>query len=192
MSDAAKDDSATLKPTIVVADPDRKFLEHFKSDGDIKLIRFLTASDRPSAQLLVAEKKNFVAGVLIGAGICEPMGIPLVKFCKQHRPATPVYLVLNEGDAKPEADILKALHVAEILNKPLDRQDVTSKVFPYSYFEMEKALELAKNDTSGVNEELSKADAEMHPILAKDLLCGSKSFFDVYVRLGSGRYVNPP
>lgn len=189
MDENPKKGAVPLKPTIVVADPDRKFLELFKNDGDIKLIRFLTAIDRPSAQLLVADRDNFVAGILVSAKICEPLGIPLVKFCKQHRPATPVYLVLDEGDLEPEAGILKALHVAEVLRKPLDRQDVTSKVFPYSYFEMEKAIELAKGDISGVNEELSREDAEMHPILAKDLLCGSKSFFDIYVRLGSGRYV---
>jgi hypothetical protein len=103
MNENSKKDTAPLKPTIVVADPDRKFLELFKNTGDIKLIRFLTAQDRPSAQLLVADKKNFVAGILVSAKVCEPLGIPLVKFCKQHRPATPVYLMLDEEDLEPEA-----------------------------------------------------------------------------------------
>jgi len=189
MNDAPKDDSSALKPTIVVADHDPAFLDLFKNDGDIKLIRFLTASDRPSTQLLVADKKNFVAGILVGAKVCEPLSVPLVKFCKQHRPSTPVYLVLEEDGSKPEPDVLKSLHIAEILRKPLDRQDVTSKIFPYSYFEMEQALEIAKNDTTGLDQEMLKDDGDMHPILAKDLLCGKKSFFDIYVRISSSHYV---
>jgi response regulator RpfG family c-di-GMP phosphodiesterase len=177
------------RPCIVVVDQDQSVLDAFVNESDKDLIRFLTANDRPSGQLLISDKENFVAGVIVSANSCDPFGVPLVRFSKQHRPATPVYLLLEEKETEPDKEIVKGLHLAGILRKPLDKQDVVSTVFPYTYFDMERALELAGADPAPVNAEHSAEDKEMHPILAKDMLCGSKSFFDIYVRLGSGRYV---
>lgn len=177
------------KPTIIITDPSEEQLALFAEKSPNELIRFLTAFDRPTAQLLIADKKNFVAGVVVNSKICEPFGIPLIRFSKQHRPATPVYLSIDEKEPEPEQAVIKGLQIAAILRKPLDRQDVSSKVFPYAYFDITRAQELSKNDTSPLDANITAEDDKMHPILAKDFLCGSKSFFDVYVRLGSGRYI---
>jgi response regulator RpfG family c-di-GMP phosphodiesterase len=177
------------KPSIVVVDASQEYLSLFASDDAKDLIRFLTAHDRAAAQLVIADKKNFIAGIIVSSNSCDPFGVPLIRFAKQHRPATPVYLVLEEKETEPEKEMVSRLHIAGLLRKPLDRQDITSKVFPYSYFEMEKALEVAKGDTTAANAEVAADDQEMHAILAKEFLCGSKSFFDVYVRLNSGRYI---
>jgi len=177
------------KPIVVIIDQDTTALDHFKDPTDKELIKFSTFFTRPEAQLFIAEKKNFISGIVIDSGTCPPFGIPLIKFAKNHRPATPVYVMLGEQEKDPEPDLLKGLHIASLLKKPLDRQDVISKIFPYSYFEMERALDLAKSDLAAVNSTLTAEDKAMHPILAKDFLCGSTSFFDVFVRLGSGKYV---
>lgn len=177
------------KPVIVVADADQSVLERFAPKSDKDSIRFITADKRQTAQLAIADKANFVAGIVVATNICDPFGVPLLKFAKQHRPATPVYLALDEKEKEPEADVVKGLHIAGLLRKPLDRQDVTSKVFPYAYFELDRALAIAKNDVTPANAEVSADDDDMHPILAKELICGTQSFFDVYVRLNSGRYI---
>ncbi len=177
------------KPIIVVVDQDLESLEHFKDPTDKELVKFSTFTERAAAQLFIGDKKNFISGIVIDSSTCPPYGIPLIKFGKNHRPATPVYVMLGEQEKDPEPDVLKGLHIASLLKKPLDRQDVISKIFPYSYFEMEKALELAKDDSTAVDSTISAEDNAMHSILAKDFLCGSKSFFDVFVRLGSGKYI---
>lgn len=177
------------KPIIVALDQDEASAKNFADPTDKELVKFQIFPGRPEAQLFIAEKKNFVAGVIVDSNSCKPYGIPLIKFTKQHRPATPVYLMLGEDEKDPEPDVLKGLHIAGVLRKPLDRQDVISKVFPYSYFELERALDVAKGDTSAVDTTVSADDKAMHPILAKDFLCGSTSYFDVFVRLDSGRYV---
>lgn len=176
-------------PAIVVVDPDEALLGHFANASEKDLIRFLTAAGRVPAQQLIADKQHFIAGIIVSTHTCEPLGVPLLRFAKQHRPATPVYLALDEKEKDPDPDVIKGLHIAGILRKPFDRQDVTSKVFPYTYFELDRALELGKQDASPAQARLDVADGEMHAILAKDLLCGSQSFFDVYVQLASGRYV---
>lgn len=177
------------KPIVVVIDLDQTSLDHFKDPTDKELIKFATFSSRKEAQLFIADKKNFIAGIVIDSMSCPPVGIPIIKFAKSHRPSTPVYVMLAEQEKDPEPDLLKGLHIASLLKKPLDRQDVISKIFPYSYFELERALDVAKSDNTAVDATVSAEDKAMHPILAKDFLCGSKSFFDVFVRLGSGKYI---
>jgi len=177
------------KPIVVVLDQDNTSLDLFKDPTDKELFRFATFVKRTEAQLFIADRKNFISGIVIDSTSCPPCGLPLIKFAKAHRPATPVYVMLGEQEKDPEPDVLKGMHVAGVLRKPLDRQDVISKIFPYSYFEMERALEIAKSDTVAVDSPVEAEDNSMHPILAKDFLCGSKSFFDVFVRLSSGRYV---
>lgn len=177
------------KPIILVVDPDPEAPERFKDTSEKDLIHFHVVAERPTAQLFIADKKNFVAGVVVSSRSCEPNGIPLVRFSKQARPVTPVYIALEEKEPEPEPGTVSALHLAGLLRKPLDRQDVTSKVFPYSYFDMERAMDLAKEDTAPAGTDVSLDDEKMHPIRAKDFLCGSQSYFDIFVRLGSGRYV---
>lgn len=177
------------KPIIVVIDQDLEAPEHFKDPTQNELIQFQVFSDRAQAQLFIAEQKNFVAGVVIDSNSCPPYGVPLIKFSKTHRPATPVYVMLEEQEKDPEPAQIKGLQIEGLLRKPLDRQDLVSKVFPYSYFEINRALDFAKGDAAGVDSTLETVDDSMHPIAAKDFLCGSTSYFDIFVRLGSGRYV---
>ncbi len=189
LSQANSKENERDRPCIVVVDKDASILEHFNSKESKEHIRFLTADDRPTAQLIIANKDYFIAGVVVSSNSCAPYGVPLLRFSKQHRPATPVYLVLEEKEEEPAPEVIQGLHVAAIIRKPIDRQDVTSKVFPYSYFDMKEALAVAQADKTEANAEITAEDKEMHPILAKDLLCGSKSYFDIFVRLSTGRYI---
>lgn len=177
------------KPIVVVADMEESSAKIFADPSDKELISFSCFHDRAAAQLFIADKKNFVSGVVIDSESFPPNGVGLIKFSKSHRPATPIYLMLREQEKDPEPATIKGLHIAGMLRKPLDRQDVISKIFPYSYFEMERALDIAKGDATPVDAPVTAEDKEMHAIQARDFLCGSQSFFDVFVRLGSGRYI---
>lgn len=181
----------TEKPIIVIIDSDPDSLSRFQDPSDKELIHFETIGDRVKAQLFIADKKNFIAGIAIGAAEFETLCVPLIRFSKQHRPATPIYIILEEKAPEPDvnADPWKGLHVAGFLRKPLDRQDVSSKVFPYAYFDMSRAMDFAKSDQTASGSDVSIEDEKMHSIRAKDFLCGSQSCFDIYVRLDSGRYV---
>lgn len=177
------------KPSVLLVDPSAEVLAEFSQDSDKGLVKILTAENRPDAQLLIADKANFLAAVVFNTKSCEPLALPLIRFTKSHRPATPVYLTLDEDEKDPEPDILKGMQITHIFRKPVDRQDLMNKIFPYTYFEMEKALEVAKSDTTAAGASVTAEDQEMHSIAARDFLCGSKSFFDVFVRLGSGKYI---
>lgn len=73
------------KPSIVVVDASQEYLSLFASDDAKDLIRFLTAHDRAAAQLVIADKKNFIAGIIVSSNSCDPFGVPLIRFAKQHR-----------------------------------------------------------------------------------------------------------
>lgn len=175
------------KPCVLLVDPNPADLAEYQANEEKNMVRVLTADSRPAAQLIIADKKNFIAAVVVNSKVCEPMSIPLIRFAKQHRPSTPIYLTIDEGDPDPEPEVLRGTHLSHVFRKPIDRQDLMNKIFPYTFFEMEKAMAFKDENKAGAA--VTAEDQEMHGIAAREFLCGSKSFFDVYVRLGTGRYV---
>lgn len=176
-------------PSILCVDPDPEFLEQFNAEDAKGLVRFFTAESRQKAQLVIAEKKNFIAAMVFNINACDPLAAPLIRFAKAHRPATPVYLLLDENDPDPEVKILQSLHVSHAFRKPIAKQEIIDKIFPYTFFEAGKALDIGKQDRTPANAQVDAEDNLMHAISAVDFLCGSTSYFDVYVRLNSGRYI---
>lgn len=176
------------KPAVLFVDTETEFLEKM-SAGPAGLVDIQVALERRSAQLKIADKNAFLSAICINTGICEPFSIPLVRFAKAHRPATPLYLVADKEDLVPDQALLEELHVVKCFRKPVDKTALFNAIFPYTYFDLEKALGLAAKDGSQVNAAVSADDGEMHAISAKDFLCGTRSYFDVFVRLGEGRYV---
>ncbi len=176
------------KPAILLADADVNFLTEISGPAG-GMVHIEPVSDRKMVQLKIADKSQFYAALCINANICDPFAIPIVRFAKIHRPATPVYLIGDTKEKLPEQKLLDELHIHSTFVKPLQRNDLMNAIFPYTYFDVEKTIEIALKDQTAVDATLEVADGEMHAISAKDFLCGTKSFFDVCVRLSSGRYV---
>lgn len=153
------------------------------------MVEILTAETRLEAQQILANKQTFLAAICLNTDICEPFALPLVRFSKAYRPATPLFLLANSPEKSPEEKDAASMHIQRVIQKPLKKTELLNILFPYSYFELEKALNIASKDKTAVDETVSLNDGDMHAIAAKDFLCGTKSFFDVFVRLGNGKYV---
>ncbi|MGK5086803.1 hypothetical protein WDW86_04540, partial [Bdellovibrionota bacterium FG-2] len=90
----------------------------------------------------IADPQYHFYGIFINPRVSDPSGLSVIRSALHHRPASPVVLLLDEGQ--------------ENAYLPSDKN---------------------------VNEDL------FLPIRAEDFLSGSKSFFDVFVRINSGRYI---
>lgn len=175
------------KVSILIVDPDLSFLDSIgskKTSVDIKL-----ADDRKKAQLLIADKAIDFSAICVSPKACEPIAIPLVRFAKVHRPSVPIYL-LNDGPKEvPAEEELDRMHIQSVIQKPIETQELVNSIFPYTFLEMKKLIDLAEKDKTLVDSTLENEENHMHPISAKSFLCGSKSFFDIYVRLSPKKFI---
>ncbi len=176
------------KPAILVVDQDPQFLKDLIAKAGSG-VRVDTAVERKEAQLHIADKTKFYSALCFNTRVCDPDAVPLVRFAKVHRPATPVCLLLDEGQSPPPSEAQDKLHIHRVFNKPIDGTQLVNAIFPYTYFELNKVMELAAKDTTGADGNMEEADSGMHAISARDFLCGSKSFFDVFVKMAPGKYL---
>jgi response regulator RpfG family c-di-GMP phosphodiesterase len=175
------------KPHILVADDDEKFLgglEHEKTQVEIAVVQ-----DYRSAQLAIADSTVRYSAICLNVSLCTPFALPLVRHVKAHRPGTPLYLLSDTSPEPLKKAELNSLHIQDLIQKPITPQKLVEAMIPGSYFNLADALELGRKDSAKAGDARVAADESMHPIEAKSFLCGRKSFFDLFVRLGPGKFV---
>lgn len=174
------------KPHVLIADVDDnflKFLEQESSQVQITAIR-----DKRGAQLAIADTKVRFSAICLNVNLCSPLALPLVRHVKCHRPAAPLYL-LSDNTSPLMQEELNQLHIHDLIQKPVTPQQLLQRLIPGSYFNLAEAVKLGQADTAKAGDEREVAEDKMHPIDAKSFLCGQKSFFDLFVKLGAGKFV---
>jgi len=176
------------RPTILLVDADPQVASDLAATKT-NLVDVLLEPEMKGAQIKIADMGIFLSAICLNTKICDSNVVPLVRFAKMHRPASPIYLMADQADMVPTPEFQDGLHVQKCFVKPLNLTELINSIFPYTYFEMGKLMELAKSDHAQADTTVDKNDEEMHPISARDFISGSKSFFDVFVHLSSGKYL---
>src|SRR5665647_2543762 len=118
-----------LQRSILVCDPDAAFLSSL-TERPPPNVSFLGAKTAVEAQHKLADRSNRLAAVCINPTIAAPDALPLIRFCRLHRPATPISL-LSEDPAFPPASIdLAALHVQMVIHRPLEALQLANILIP--------------------------------------------------------------
>lgn len=175
------------KPHILVADHDDKFLEYLEKEKN--QVEVTAIRDQKSAQLAIADSRIRYSAICLNINLCSPLALPLVRHVKAYRPGAPLYLLSDVAPSPLKKAELEALHIQALIQKPVTPQQLVQTLIPGSYFNLAEALELGKHDEAKTGDAREVPDENMHPIEAKSFLCGRKSFFDLFVKLGSGRFV---
>ncbi|MBI2711918.1 MAG: HD domain-containing protein [Bdellovibrio sp.] len=182
--------AGTVRPApALICDADLTFLGTLSGDPKAASLPPVLAKSGKEAQLLLADTTRVFAGVFVSCDLPNPNAISVIRFAHLHRPATPVFL--THGEKCPfTPDELKRLGVSKALAKPMKYADFMSHISPsVAFFDTASAIDVAKQNKDKVDAEVEGEDANFSPIRAENFLAGSKSFFDIYVRLGSGRYL---
>ena len=173
----------------LIAESDVKFLDTITSDPQSKVLPPVIAKTGKEAQLLLADSNRHFGGVFVSPTVLNPHAISVIRFSHLHRPATPVFLI-HEGQCPFSPDDMKQLGIEKALPKPLKYSDLMALISPaVAVFDSSSALEASKLHNDALNTEITSEDDEFKPIRAQNFLSGTTSFFDIYVRLGSGRYL---
>jgi HD-GYP domain-containing protein (c-di-GMP phosphodiesterase class II) len=176
-----------LKPRVLIADPDMDFISSLQDQGS--QVEITTAHDQKSAQLAIANISTQFSAMCLNVNLCSPMALPLVRFVKFHRPSSPLYLMSDSAPTPLDKEELDSLHITEVIYKPIAPSALMQVLIPSGYFNMADALEVSKTDATKVGDSNEIDDGKMHGIEAGSFLCGKKSFFDLYVKVSSGKFL---
>lgn len=185
------DSSKNLVPIVLVADTDPVFVETLQKEhhSDRFVLKF--AATGKEAQGLISGSPEPFYAIFINPEISEPSGLSVVRCAFMNRPSTPVYMITNnESPMGLTPKDLKKIGVREVLHKPLSLKAMIDLVSPLLIHFDTSAINnpLIKNKEE-INTEIKGDDREFVPIRAIDFISGTKSFFDVFVKLSSGRYL---
>jgi len=177
-------------PPALVVDPDLSFLTGLINDPKAKSLPPITAQTGKSAQLALADTTQRFCGVFVNPKVAEPHGLSVVRFSHYHRPSTPIYLIHEKESPPLVGGDIRSLGIQKCLEKPVTYGQLMDLVMPAQLLvDPKEALREAAPSADKVDQELTAQDAEFVPIRAENYIAGTVSYFDVYVRLSSGRYV---
>lgn len=175
--------------SILVADNDIKFLDVLKTDPQNRNFPVTVAHDGKIAQTIIVDRSILLAGIFVSPSLNrDPSWVSVLRCALFHRPATPVYVIWDDRKSSQEfSEIdLKRLGVKDVIDKPLSYAEIVQMIAPIVLsFDASKALEAARMSGDAVGAEASASMEGFVPIRAEDFLSGTKSCFDVYVRLSS-------
>jgi HD-GYP domain-containing protein (c-di-GMP phosphodiesterase class II) len=176
---------------ILVADPDEVFLGRISADPRAPLITPLLTKNGKEAQLVLADKEKRLLAMILSSRIQDTSWLSVLRARSVHRPGLPIYLILEDGTPQElTSEEFKKLGITEVIQRPLTYGTIVDKVSPnIVVFDHRPKADSDQQNAIQVGEEFIAADEKYVPILAEDFLSGTVTFFNLFIRLGTGKFV---
>ena len=169
---------------LLVVDADVEFLETLQAEQQLTDIQTYCTSTIEAAHEVLLDPGYGVAGTFVDSALPDLGWLSIVKAAHQSAPGTPIFLV-RDSTLEVTDEELKAVGVRQSLGKPLDLKRMIELVAPLAVgFDIEGAINKAKQNTDNLGGISTSTDDDFSPIRADNFLSGTKSIFDLYIRLG--------
>jgi hypothetical protein len=180
---------AIYSPLIV--DTDSAFLNGLLSHPLARDVPPVVIGSEKQAIIEIQDISKRFSGLFFNPDISNPVGIPLVRAILKDRPTLPLYFMVDSTWKGPTFSELDSLMIRKILPKPINYGDILKAVQEQRLpFDPENAMRIASMNPDPLGKELvANVDSDFIPILASNFFAGSTSYFDVYVRLISGKFL---
>ncbi len=179
----------------LVIDKDKNFQEQLKAEHG-KQAKEKTKAMLPTpffsetartAQSFLSDREVNYAGVFINPAVGTPAWFAIVKNCHQYRSGIPLFIIYDEKPkiSKEEAE---KLGVWGFVKKPMTYDKLLELAVEDD--QSDDGMENLKPDpqpSPAPSQELK--DADFTDVNLKNLVGRTKSLFDLYVKLSSGKYV---
>jgi response regulator RpfG family c-di-GMP phosphodiesterase len=177
---------------VLVVDQDNEFISSLTTDPAFAQYPPMIVRAAAQAQLLLSDKERAFSGIFVSPSLPDAGWLSVIRSSFYHRPAMPIFLATDSDElAIPEQD-LKRIGVRRTLRKPFNHKQMIELVAPIAItFDARGAIAKAAQSRpagASVQDELI-SDGSFVAVRADDFLTGSRSFFDVYVRLSASHYV---
>lgn len=175
--------------TPLVIDSDLAFLEKIKADPQYAINPPILALSGREALEKLADPNLHFSGIFISSKIKEPSAIGLIRTAHLKRLGTPLYLITDDLRNNPAEASTEKLAIQQTLTKPIQYTELVKLITPLlQNFDSAEALQIASR-ANITDERTTVGDERFIPVFARNFLSGSKSFFDLYIRLTSGRTI---
>ena len=178
---------------ILVYDPDPSHAELLRKQaggGRFPVIPVATAAEATQALMSTTQR---ITAIFFNPAAPTEEWIGFLKHVRQARPGLPVFMILEPGASSKLAGLdLRKFGIREAAEKPLDHAKILELVKPAALsFDAETALSKSREVTATelAIGQPSTDDRDYTSLRADDFLSGSTSYFDVFVRVSSGRYL---
>jgi HD-GYP domain-containing protein (c-di-GMP phosphodiesterase class II) len=181
----------------LIADPDKQFLDRLRDEfshrggsDPVDSGHLILASDPQEVLRKLADSQVRISGFFVNPSMLNPLSIPLLQASVRHRPNVPIFFMTDGQKLPVSAMELQFLTVRGILHKPLDSTMILKTLASsLSGFDGAAAIQAAAVNTDPLETQIAAQDKDFAPIIASNYVAGSRSFFDLYVRLQSNKYV---
>ena len=177
--------------SILLVDADPAAIQAISANaGKTPLIFARTSQEAYNA---LTDKNVVLSGIFVSPKLQEPNGLKIIRLAHEWRIGTPLY-VIQDGNEKPcfDSHELEQLAVQGIVHKPLSYEDITRLVAPLvEGFDPTKLIAPAAAPAPAPVKTATevRTDEDFVPILAQNFLSGKNIFFDLFLRLDSGRFM---
>lgn len=184
----AEEDRAT--PRLLFVEPDIEFGARLLQDRKAALVPPLIVAVGSAAMEILANHEIELCGVYVSQHVSSPDSYSVIRKARLIRPMLPIYLTYTDADCPVDPDALRKLGVTGAVPRTFTYGEIARKFFsPAMLFEPSDALTGASLDPTPEGHEHHGSDEDFMPIRADSFMSGSKSLFDVYVRLHAGKYL---
>ena len=176
------ENSYKVKVKVIVFDQDSVFLSDLKKTHVSKTLKFIGYSDYAKASAEIDLKDAKLVGLFCGLNNKPEEWLSLIKKA-QYNSRCPKILL---GDIKDFSKIspyctLDKVGIEEVMDKPITIKEILDRVAPQV-----KAFEHFQKQIIGIEPEVNEG---FSPVLAADYLGGSKSYFDLYVKIKEDKFL---
>ncbi len=178
-----------MAKSILIVDPDRSFYEKLQEDPLFKDIPFKHVYSGSEAQKLLKEEKESFNSCLISPEVRNPSGAAVIRFSLTYQPTLPIYLIESMNVELDETIDLDEMGIQGKIAKPFNLKILKEKLGRIiDFFDTESIMKNVSTEDK-VGQELESEDSAYRPIKAELFVSGSKSLFDIYVKLRKDKFI---
>ena len=141
-------------------------------------------------QAVVAIKsQDQYSGIFINPRLDQENGRSLISLILKYRPMVPTYIISDDPTFFVEPKVLRSLTIGKIMKKPLSYSALIQELENEHHYSSDPDLAQAMKSSSEVTQLFGGSTNAYLPILARNFVSGAQSYFDLYVKLGEGKYI---
>jgi hypothetical protein len=174
----------------LIVDPDSGFVDTIWGHRMTDAIPPVVSMSGQEAQKILAQFKQPFSGIFINPSLDDINPLALVKSAHHYHAGVPIYFLCDAGFEGLSNSDLQNMGIQKKVQKPVGYDEIIKLVTPsVMYFDPKVAIKVGAEDTAPLDTEVDAGDDQFFAVRAENFFSGKTIYFDVYVKVGSGRYL---
>lgn len=180
------------KRVLIIDDIDQneKFYDELPNDPLLKNVELLILDNAAKAISAIQQDANNFYAVFVSPTVESPGSLSIIKISLMHQPLIPIYYIESMSSGLQPSPEDKSLALSGSIARPFSGKELISKISDQlSFYDSNQALKVAEQNKDKVDDILDETDPAFTSISLEHYLSGSKSLFDIYVKMRQDKYI---